>query len=522
MIGHSFPEYVFINISILCLRLVAPLSIVYLTASIYLKQWVHSRWLGYYAIIEAAFYLLVYLPRSYLLQKAAQHPPLLSREERQALFKKCFARTRDTDLATGWFFSAAPHDIKRDNVAEWLLWALFSTERNAAADEWKEELEYYILMMERLMGRKLDEGWNESVRCMKVTMDPVKCSHRPLIWYAIVSIVDTYTTITLMRHGFIHYLQRDWWAHFPPNLLAKYSRTSPHPHISYWYRPHRSKTKQPVLFLHGIGIGLWTYVPFLFDLIARDPDVGIIAVESFAISMRISPRPVSREIVLEAVTTILDKHNLPEVVVVGHSFGTNLAAYMLKHPHLSKRVAASILVDPIPFLLHLPPVAYNFLYREPKTANEWQLWYFASQDPDIARTLTRHFFWAESILWKEDLKDKRVGVVLSGRDQIVDSLEVWRYLTDQGEADPTFHWQKDGMEVFYYPDLDHSKVFDTARLRKPLVDMVQKVLPINAHANGAMVNGNGAVGPLGDAKERKNAYAREKRARDSRSSSFAT
>ena len=126
---------------------------------------------------------------------------------------------------------------------------------------------------------------------------------------------------------------------------------------------------------------------------------------------------------LKALMTVVDKHKFTRFVVCGHSYGTVVAAHMMRDPEISPRVAGWALIDPIPFLLHLPAVAYNFVYRTPKTANEWQLWYFASRDPDIARALARHFFWAESILWKEDLKGRKVGVTLSGRDQIVDAEE---------------------------------------------------------------------------------------------------
>ncbi|KAG6857936.1 hypothetical protein C0991_004254, partial [Blastosporella zonata] len=66
----------------------------------------------------------------------------------------------------------------------------------------------------------------------------------------------------------------------------------------------------------------------------------------------------------------------------------------MPHPLIAK-IAHVMLIDPIPILLHLPPVAYNFLHRAPSSAAEWQLWYFASTDPDIARTLGRAFFWTE-------------------------------------------------------------------------------------------------------------------------------
>lgn len=363
-------------------------------------------------------------------------------------------------------------EIKRENISEWLLWAIFGTQRGGVIEEWEEELEGYVSMVETLLGRQLESGWNKAVRCMKVSLDPVIAVHRPFIWYMIVWVVDSYTSFWLLRHGFEHYSLKNWVSYFPPQLHAPFSRLSPNAQVSYWHRDHLSETKHAVLFFHGIGIGLWTYAPFLIDLIKEDPDVGIIAVENLSISMRISPPPLGRRPMLDAIQEILEFHSLGKVMVVGHSYGTITTAHMLKDPLLSPRISSVILVDPIPFLLHLPSVAFNFVYRQPRTANEWQLWYFASRDPDIARSLARHFFWSENILWKEDLENRRVGVILSGRDQIVDSREVWQYLT--GEQEPVFRWEKNGLEVLFYPDLDHANVFDTSDLRQPIVEMVSK------------------------------------------------
>lgn len=189
-------------------------------------------------------------------------------------------------------------------------------------------------------------------------------------------------------------------------------------------------------------------------------------------SFRIARAPIPRHDMIDAIRDILDFHSFEKVVVVSHSHGTTFAAHMMKEPSLAPRITAMVLVDPITFLLHLPPVAFNFVYRKPRTANEWQLWYFASRDADVARALGRHFFWEENIIWKEDILDKRVGVVLSGRDQIVDSHEVWRYLTEETEF--VTGWKKDNLEVLFYPELDHAQVFDTDDRRRPMVEMVTK------------------------------------------------
>lgn len=69
MIGHSWPEYVFIRAAILALRLIAPLSVIYLAASYHAGAFLFSPFLGIYALVEAAFFLLVYWPRSFYLQR---------------------------------------------------------------------------------------------------------------------------------------------------------------------------------------------------------------------------------------------------------------------------------------------------------------------------------------------------------------------------------------------------------------------------------------------------------------------
>ena len=168
-------------------------------------------------------------------------------------------------------------------------------------------------------------------------------------------------------------------------------------------------------------------------------------------------------------------------------------------------------------LLHLPDVAYNFTRRKPRGANEHQLYYFASMDMCVSHTLSRHFFWNENILWKEDLVGRRVTVSLGGRDLIVNTEAVGRYLSrdekfgisdasysqdrliDIEDArsletsrlmhrDPLSHgvegpidgedwkygtWSGGDLDVLWNPDLDHAQIFDDVASRGRLVKVIQ-------------------------------------------------
>jgi hypothetical protein len=74
MIGKSWPEYVFIVTCIAGLRSIAPVSVAYLIACLPKGRFLFSPWLGAYAIAEASFFTLVYVPRYFLSQRVSSAP----------------------------------------------------------------------------------------------------------------------------------------------------------------------------------------------------------------------------------------------------------------------------------------------------------------------------------------------------------------------------------------------------------------------------------------------------------------
>lgn len=332
--------------------------------------------------------------------------------------------------------------------------------------------------------------------------------------------MDFLTCMKLLFHGFEFHrtsLTRSFTL-FPFRWQTLFARhRSPAKYTTYWYRPHASTTKLPVVFIHGIGIGLYPYTNFLGELNSATDvgsknsgeQVGILAIEIMPVSFRITHHALSRRDMCAEIDQILLKHFGPEqkFVLASHSYGTVISTHLLKTPSIAKRIGPVVLIDPVSILLHLPDVAYNFTRRKPKHANEYQLYYFASMDIGVSHTLSRHFFWNENILWKHDLQGRRTTVSLSGRDLIVDTEAVGRYLTDQPKAsangysdhdtvivdseegeeaattssgetateDPleeewkSRSWQGTGIDVLWFRDLDHAQVFDAPSSRKKLI-----------------------------------------------------
>lgn len=201
----------------------------------------------------------------------------------------------------------------------------------------------------------------------------------------------------------------------------------------------------------------------------------MIVVEVLPISMRIIPleRPIWKpQNFCDSLYDILQAHGVDQFVLMGHSYGTFLSAHILRDSKLESRVTSVILLDPITFLLFHPSLVYNFVYRVPGAwrANEWMIWYFTSRDISVAALLQRRFFWSGGVLWRDDgvLRSRRSLILLAGQDQIISSLQVWKYLTGtpiseydaRGGEIPkeTVEWTDDELRVILNIKLDHAQI----------------------------------------------------------------
>lgn len=77
------------------------------------------------------------------------------------------------------------------------------------------------------------------------------------------------------------------------------------------------------MFIHGIGIGLYPYADFLFQIMSQDDDekekVGMIILEILPISSRICPPALTTREMNDHIRQIVDNHGWTDFVLIGHS-----------------------------------------------------------------------------------------------------------------------------------------------------------------------------------------------------------
>lgn len=517
MLNKTLHELVFVRASIAVLRSIGPLCSAITLWNVYtflfdhrLTQWPRAPALQAYCCAETVFLAFGLWYRIWL-QAEAGHPPLRDRAERRKLFEKVKSNIHSPErFLEGWFRGAKAEDIGRKELRLFMDWAFWEG-RSGAEDE--DEINEYMGEIEDLVGRRFEKE-HGSAKSLRLTLDPIDMDCRSLAWYGVIMLVDTLCFVGMWRRGFAYRrtpVGSPWV--FPPRpatLLTSWE-ASPVKTLSYWYRPHTSKTRAPVLFLHGVGLGLQPYVPFLHQLDERlndghgakdDGRVGILAVEILPISSRLTAPMLPRAEFNAQLTRVLDAHGFERFVLVGHSYGTVLGTYILTDPTLAARTSGVLMIDPVTVLLYMPDVAYNFTVRKPQHANEWQLWHFASRDPGIAHSLGRHLFWFECVLWRDRIMELvgegvRVTVSLSARDLIVDTAAVARYLLEHEIPDPVLKtdgrphmelqgegevdgrpswkdrkWRGEGLEVLWWEELDHAQVLDASEALTLLIEVI--------------------------------------------------
>lgn len=185
MIGTSWWEYLFIRSCIVFLHYIAPLCSLYCVV-VLLVQPASYRIpviLEVWACAEMLFFVLIYWPRYYGLQKKATHPPPLSQGERRALFRKCNESVQDPQhYLSKWFRGAPVSEIRRENVKEWLCWAFLNKSSVSLLDD--PELEEYTIELEKILGRKIPSGRGRATP-LRLTLDKVNTLNRSLLWYLV-------------------------------------------------------------------------------------------------------------------------------------------------------------------------------------------------------------------------------------------------------------------------------------------------------------------------------------------------
>jgi len=309
---------------------------------------------------------------------------------------------------SGFFRGAKFEDIYHENIRSFLSWAMYVKYVPDLTDEEYKKVDtaYQEVFSRHPILHLLKKGFNPKIKHVAFNLEPVPFIHRPLFLYILMGLVEFFSTaLFLRRFGF--------------QCLNMKGNT-------YWYRQGNSM-KEPMLFFHGISSG-WAFYTHLIKQLGKDRTIVLVDLEATKIKSLAFTMPTPAKFT-EIVASILKRHHIEKVSVVGHSFGTISAGWIVSlRPDLVSHVT---LMDPVSLLLALPDVAYNFLYRVPSNMVEWLIFFNAAREITISNMLHRHFSWYRNILWLEDIPPE-IGVVVgtASKDEITSPYSIQEYVAN--------------------------------------------------------------------------------------------
>jgi hypothetical protein len=344
-----------------------------------------------------------------------------------------------------WFRGAPWSSLRRQGVYRWLYWSIFNDhmpppEQMPAAHQ--VTIDDALDQLQKRTGHFIPEG--EGPQPLLLTLDPLNVSFRPLWWYLAVATINRYLESRLQTN---YHTQRI--KHQDLDFLLRIPQD--------W---DSTSGLRPIVFIHGLGLGLLQYYTVLIDLFDSFPDRPILIPLQPQISQDIFHahflKPIPRRDIVpryaslfthlgwaaepiepasDDETLVADSPDLPTgVTLMSHSNGSYLHAWILKDH--SALVDRSCFVDPVVFCSWEGDTCYNFLYRPCRTGIELIMRYFVGSEIGVANVLARHFDWSSNSLWYEEIphaKDPSKALfVLGGKDDIINAPRVKKYLTSHG------------------------------------------------------------------------------------------
>lgn len=168
-------------------------------------------------------------------------------------------------------------------MLDWLSWSLYArpyeellAERNAWEKDGRPEIylegvldgddegidieqdklglvEHCLDLVEARAGKTFPEGRNKDIKVIRLTLDPVRVAQRPFILYAFVWAAQKLVIGNAWLQGFRRHREgsTNYIIRIPPGWTP--STNAP-------------ESQQPLLFIHGLGMGLVQYMSLLLHL----------------------------------------------------------------------------------------------------------------------------------------------------------------------------------------------------------------------------------------------------------------
>ncbi|KAK9841742.1 hypothetical protein WJX81_000194 [Elliptochloris bilobata] len=310
---------------------------------------------------------------------------------------------------SGWFLGAPFESLKRGNIEDFIAYGFYCKRPDELAPEARQQLSEYIDRIEEVWDVCFKEGHTPGLRFMAHLWEDLRYMHKPLAVHLAAEAMGLLTAVMLLALGFrMRRMQGfTYWVRGAPPTEAVLAGAGA-----------AAAAAAPLVFIHGVGLGLTPYLHFIAELLRAFPG-----------------RPV---VLLETRAAL---------------------------------VQSMVLVDPVCMLTIYPQLLHNFVYRtfHPCDGVIDSLRYAFSRDLVIAAVFGRKFVWHRMCLWPADLPPASLAVLSAG-DDLVPSRLIAAQLEQHGSP----------CQVLVHPTAPHGGFLLDSKFRRQMLHAMERTLAAGA------------------------------------------
>jgi len=281
----------------------------------------------------------------------------------------------------------------------------------------EKKIEFKFLDYETLISNNILKEYLDNLNILKFGNSKIETSYKPMIIYTTLNTVKNISYLYLKQLGFIK---------------LKMPKTG----MVYFYYKNKEHNEKTTIFIHGLGFGITPYLSFIKSLTLTNdvivpilPNISNMEFHSIFTSFDNQVFFPQYDDIRHDFFQVLNNHDLYNVTVIGHSFGTIILALLLKYDQFKKRINKTIFIDPVCFIDDYHKIL-NYI-KNPDDKGSLLVSAFNNiiyKDVYVRYATQRFLYGPEYWIYDYNILTNNTHVLLSSDDKIVPSNTIHKKL----------------------------------------------------------------------------------------------
>lgn len=240
----------------------------------------------------------------------------------------------------GKYYIDVPFDkISKEKMLHWVGYHLYFKPYDKMDDVEKDHIETILNEIETKIDIKFQDIECDDVYFLEFGKNELDTSYKPLILYSSLNLIKHMVYMYLRYHGFSkQFMERSGTVYF-------------------YYRKYPHMQRKTTIFIHGLGFGITPYLSFIFRLMEETdliipilPNISNMEFHGSFFNLNDDKMFPNYKTLRRDFESILNKHQIDNVNLIGHSFGTIVVSILLKNKWINQKVDKKIFIDPVCFI----------------------------------------------------------------------------------------------------------------------------------------------------------------------------